>query len=142
MTRFPTIAAAAFLAFALPAAAQAGTVSVDLSGVRAGGTLYVQLQTRDQFLGPGRVAGQIVQAPQAGSLRVDLGEVAPGDYAVTVWHDDNGNQQFDMDARGMPADGWATSNGGALRGPPGFDQARLAVPAGGASVPLALRYGR
>src|SRR6185295_955191 len=123
MTRFPLLAAAAALAFAFPAAANAGSVSVDLTGVRAGGTLYGQLQTRDQFLGPARTAGQIVQAPQAGSLRIDLGEVAPGDYAVTVWHDDNGNQRFDVDARGAPADGWATVNAEGLRGQPSFDQA-------------------
>jgi uncharacterized protein (DUF2141 family) len=135
-------AAAAALAFALPAAAHAGTVSVDLTGLRAGGTLYVQLQTRDQFLGPARIAGQIVQAPQAGSLRIDLGEVAPGDYAVTVWHDDNGNQRFDVDAHGIPADGWATANADSLRGQPAFDQARLTVPAGGLNIPLALHYGR
>lgn len=140
MTRLSTIAAALILA--LPAAAQAGTVAVDLSGLRAGGTLYVQLQTRAQFLGADRIAGQIVQAPPAGTLSVDLGDVPAGDYAVTVWHDDNANQRFDIDAGGAPADGWATANSDGLRGQPTFEQVRLTIPAEGLRVPLALHYGR
>jgi len=131
--------AAVALAFALPVAAQAGTVSVDLTGLRAGGTLYVQVQTREQFLGQARIAGQIVAATQPGSLSVDLGEIAPGDYAVTVWHDSNGNSQFEMGAQGQPADGWAMAN--RLRGAPTFEQVRLTVPATGLRVPLAVAYG-
>jgi uncharacterized protein (DUF2141 family) len=140
MTRSASIAAA--LALALPATVQAGTVSVELSGLRAGGTLYVQLQTRAQFMGADRAAGQIVEAPPAGTLSLDLGEVAAGDYAVTVWHDDNGNRRFDVDQHGAPADGWAAANVAGPSGQPTFDQVRLAIPAQGMRVPLTLRYGR
>lgn len=141
MTRFSTILAA--LALAGPAAAAAAPVTVDLSGLRTGGTLYVQLQTRDQFLGPQRTAGQRIAAPAAGALSVDLGDVPPGDYAITVWHDDNGNNQYDIDPRtGEPLDGWATVGADALRARPTFDQVRVAVPAAGLRLPLALRYGR
>jgi uncharacterized protein (DUF2141 family) len=141
MIRFATFATA--LALAFPAAALAGPVSVDLSGLRAGGALYVQLQTRAQFMGAERVAGRIVAAPAAGSLSLDLGDVPPGDYAITIWHNDNGNHLFDMDpSTGAPADGWATVNGEALSGRPAFDQIRFAIPAEGLRVPLVLHYGR
>lgn len=141
MTRFSTIAAA--LALAAPGAAGAGPVAVDLSGLRAGGTLYVQLQTRDQFLGPRRTAGQRIATPAAGALSVDLGEVPPGDYALTVWHDYNGNNQYDVDpGTGAPLDGWAAVGAGTLRARPTFDQVRVAVPAAGLRIPLALRYSR
>jgi uncharacterized protein (DUF2141 family) len=134
---------AALLVLAAPAALQAGPVRVDLSGVHAGGTLYVQLQTRAQFLGAERSAGQLIQAPQAGALSVDLGEVPPGDYAVTVWHDDNGNQQFDVDPRtGRPLDGLAMAPVAGLRGPPTFDQLKVTIPAAGLAVPLAMHYTR
>lgn len=140
MSRLILIAASALT---LPAAAQAGNVQIDLSGLRAGGTLYVQVQTRDQFLGAGRAAGRIVEAPAAGTLSVDVGEVPAGDYAVTVWHDDSGNNQFDVNPRtGAPADGWATANADGLRSRPTFDQVRLSIPATGAHIPLALHYGR
>lgn len=135
--------AAALMALSVPATASAAPVRIDLSGLRAGGTLYVQLQTRSQFLGAQRAAGRVVQAPQAGTMSVDLGEVPPGDYAVTVWHDDNSNRQFDVDPQtGRPMDGIAGPNIETLRGPPTFDQVSLAVPASGLALPLALRYGR
>jgi uncharacterized protein (DUF2141 family) len=140
MTRLPHFAAAA-LALMLPAAAQAGPVTVDLSGLRAGGTLYVQVQTREQFLGETRVGGRIVPAPQAGSLSVEIGDVAPGDYAITIWHDANGNNQFDMGARGRPADGWAMVNGDRLRGQPTFDVVKLTIPADALRLPVAVSYG-
>ena len=140
MTRLPLSAAAA-LALALPAAAHAGPITVDLTGLRAGGTLYVQVQTREQFMGPARVGGRVVAAPQAGSLSVEIGEVPPGDYAVTIWHDANGNNQFDMGTRGQPADGWAMANGDRLRGQPTFDVVKLTIAADALRLPLAVSYG-
>jgi uncharacterized protein (DUF2141 family) len=135
MTRLPYFAVAA-LALVLPAAAWAGPVTVDLTGLRAGGTLYVQVQTRAQFMGPARAGGRIVAAPQAGSLSVDLGEVPPGDYAITIWHDAKGNNRFDMGT-----DGWAMTNGDRLRGQPTFEIVKLAIPADALRLPLAVSYG-
>ncbi len=140
MKRLPLLAAAA-LALVLPAAAQAGPVTVDLTGLRAGGTLYVQVQTREQFMGQARVAGRVVTAPSAGSLSVEIGDVAPGDYAVTIWHDANGNNQFDMGTGGQPADGWAMANGDRLRGQPTFDVVKLTIPTDALRLPLAVSYG-
>lgn len=135
--------AAALLALAMPVAASAGPVRVELGGLRAGGTLYVQLQTRAQYLGADRVAGQIVRAPAAGALSVDLGEVPPGQYALTIWHDDNDNSRFDVNPRtGRPADGTAMLHAESLRAQPTFDQVSFAVSAAGVTLPLVLHYGR
>lgn len=141
MTRFSILAAA--LALTAPAVAAAAPVRIELSGLRAGGTLYVQLQTREQYMGADRAAGRIVRAPAAGALNLDLGEVPPGQYALTVWHDDNGNSRFDVDPRtGRPADGLAVLHAETLRARPTFDQISFAVPAEGLALPLALQYGR
>jgi uncharacterized protein (DUF2141 family) len=135
------IALAAILS--IPAIAQAADVKVDLSGVRAGGDLYVQLQTRSQFMTGARAYGQIVRAPAAGALSVTVKDVAPGDYAVTIWHDDNSNRKFDVDpATGRPTDGWATVNAEALRGPPAFDQVKSTVGDTALTLALPLHYGR
>lgn len=129
-------------ALTLPTAALAGPVTADLSNLRAGGTLYVQLQTRAQFMGNDRAAGEIVRAVPAGQFSVELGEVPPGEYAISVWHDDNNNGQFDVGPRGMPEDGLAAVGGEALRGAPSFDQLKFTVTAPPARIPLALHYGR
>jgi uncharacterized protein (DUF2141 family) len=141
MTNFLTIVAS-LTALGTAVAAQAAPVEIDLTGLRAGGRLYVQLQTRDQYMGQARAAGRIVEAPAAGSLGLNF-DVPPGDYAATVWHDDDGNNRFDVDpATGRPLDGWATINADKLHAAPTFDDVKLAVTAAGAKVPLALRYGR
>ena len=128
---------------AVAAPASAANVRVELSGLRAGGTLYVQAQTREQFLGEARAGGERIEMPRAGTLTVELGELPPGDYAVTVWHDDNGNGRFDIDpASGRPLDGLASLQPQDLRGPPSFDQVKITVPEAGATVPLALQYAR
>lgn len=129
-------------AFALPTAAFAAPVTADLSGLRAGGTLYVQLQTRAQFLGQERAAGEIVRTVPAGTLSVALGEIPPGDYALTVWHDDNGNDRFDVGAGGMPQDGLAVSNSAGLRARPAFDEVKFTVGVAPVRVALPLYYAR
>jgi uncharacterized protein (DUF2141 family) len=147
MIRFATLLAG--LVLTLPttvpasASAPAGDVRINLSGVRAGGTLYVQLQTREQFMTEARAYGELVEAPAAGALAVTLEDVAPGDYAVSVWHDEDGNGRFDVDpATGKPLDGIAMIGADTLRGAPVFDQARMSVGVEGANLALPLRYGR
>ena len=123
-------------------AAQAAPVEIDLTGLRAGGRLYVQLQTRDDYLGPRRQAGKIVDAPTAGALSLNF-DVPPGDYAATVWHDDDGNGKFDVDpATGRPLDGWAMASSAVPVATPTFEQVKVAVPAAGLKVAMPLHYGR
>jgi uncharacterized protein (DUF2141 family) len=126
--------------FALPA--QAANLSVHLEGVRAaGGTLYVTVQTREQFMQDNGTAGTVIAAPREGAHDFSY-DVPPGDYAVSVWHDDNGNSRFDMSESQMPLDGWAMTNGETLRGEPTFDQVRTPVGSAPAAVRLTMNYGR
>lgn len=131
------------LAAALPAAAAASTVTLDLSGIRAGaGALYVSLQTRDQFMKPTGSYGTIIAKPAAGARTVTLPNVASGTYAASVWHDVNGNGKWDTDERGMPLDGWAMLNADTLRAKPTFDQVSFTVGDAPAALKLGMRYGR
>jgi uncharacterized protein (DUF2141 family) len=99
---------------AAPAAAEG--LNVDLSGVRSsGGSLYVSVQSREQFMKDGGTASTMVSSPGAGSHQFSFA-VPAGEYAVSVWHDDNGNGKFDKSESHMPLDGWAMTNGAALRG--------------------------
>lgn len=141
MSKFIPIAAV-LAAFATAGAASAAPLELDLAGLRAGGKLYVQVQTREQFLGANRAAGQMIDAPAAGNLVLTF-DVPPGDYAATVWHDDNGNGVYDVNpGTGEPLDGWAAVHGDGLTARPTFDQVKLAIPAAGVKAALTLHYGR
>jgi uncharacterized protein (DUF2141 family) len=129
-------------ALSIAAPAQAANLTVDLDGVRAaGGTLYVTVQTREEFMQQRGTAGTVLSRPQAGAHRFGY-EIPAGDYAISVWHDDNGNGRFDKDESFMPLDGWAMTNSAALRGEPTFDQVRTPVGSAPASVRLTMTYGR
>ncbi|MES1201129.1 MAG: DUF2141 domain-containing protein [Pseudomonadota bacterium] len=118
-------------------AAEARDVRVTLNGVEArGGSLLAALQTTDQFLkGPG--AYNLGQTATPGTVTLVFPNVAPGDYAFALMHDEDGDSQMKMDANTqMPLEGWALSNGDALRGPPTFDAAKFTVPDTGGDVTL------
>ncbi|MBU3077477.1 DUF2141 domain-containing protein [Sphingomonas quercus] len=78
-----------------------------------------------------------VAAAQAGDVRFD--DLAPGDYAVSLFHDQNGNGRLDKMLI-VPTEGIGFSNNPRLRfGPPSFAQARIAV-TGHVEATVALRY--
>lgn len=133
---------ASLAGLALAAPAWAAPLTVDLEGVRAArGTLYVSVQTREQFMQESGIAGSVVTSPQAGSHRFGY-ELPAGEYAISVWHDDNGNGAFDKDERFVPLDGWALPHSERLRGEPEFDQVKTVIGDSPAAVRLAMAYGR
>lgn len=64
-----------------------------------------------------------------------------GTYAVAVYHDEDGDHDFDRTLLGLPAEGYGFSNDApALVGLPSFEDARVEVPAGGARLTIRMRY--
>lgn len=147
MTHFKTSALTSLATAALIAAsatpAFAGDVTLTLEGIQAApGDLYVSMQTAEQFMQPRGSYGEIVKAPAAGSRTITMKDVKPGDYAISVWHDIDGDRQFDRAANGIPLDGWTTVNGEALRDTPKFEQVKLSVPADGKALTLKMVYAK
>lgn len=133
---------AAVGALAVAAPAHASSLTVQLEGVRGtGGTLFVSVQTREQFMQERGTAGSVLTSPQSGPHRFSFA-VPAGEYAVSVWHDDNGNGRFDKDDSHVPLDGWALTNSQGFRGEPSFDQVRMRVSDAPSSVRLSMTYGR
>lgn len=79
-----------------------------------------------------------VPAAQAATLRV--GDLASGDYAIALIHDENGNGRLDT-RFGIPIEGVGFSNNPRLLfGPPSFAAARFAVTDGATDETVKLRY--
>ena len=139
---FKTLSLAAAAAFSLAAPAMAEDVTVTLTGVQArGGVLLASLQTRGQFMQPSGTHGERIADPASGAVRVTFRNVAPGDYALMVLHDEDGDGQMKMNGY-MPAEGWAMVNGDTLRATPTFDQVKFAVSASGAGISVPMSYPR
>lgn len=137
-----TLSLAAVAALSLTAPVMAGDVTVTLTGVQArGGALLASLQNQGQFMQPAGAYGDRVVDPTAGTVRVTFHNVAAGDYALMVLHDEDGDSQMKMDGY-MPAEGWAMVNGEALRAAPTFDQVKFTVAASGAALSVPMSYPR
>ncbi|MCX2980203.1 DUF2141 domain-containing protein [Halieaceae bacterium IMCC14734] len=66
-------------------------------------------------------------------------EVEPGEYAVSVHHDNNDNGKMDTNFIGIPKEPLGLSNGAVPKyGPPKYKDAVFSVGADGASMPIKL----
>jgi uncharacterized protein (DUF2141 family) len=63
-----------------------------------------------------------------GTAQVEFADVAPGEYALSVFHDENDNGELDTGFMGIPREPIGASNDARGRfGPPRFDDARFDV---------------
>jgi uncharacterized protein (DUF2141 family) len=139
---FKTLSLAAAAAFSLAAPAMAEDVTVTLTGVQArGGVILAALQTEAQFMQQAGTYGERITDPASGVVRVTFRNVAAGDSALMVLHDEDGDGQMKMNGY-MPAEGWAMVNGDTLRATPTFDQVKFTVAASGADLSVPMSYPR
>lgn len=139
MTRLktPALLAASLM---ITGAAFAEPLTVTVDGIEArGGKLYVGVQTEAQFMKNEGVAGQILDAPAAGTFSATF-DLPVGRYAVAVWHDIDANGVFDVDENGIPVDGWSSPRAESLRAAPTFDEASVDVAEGGTTVSMQMIY--
>lgn len=123
------------------AACQAGkpSVQVRVSGFkRAGGTVRVVLYDRDGWLKKGGSLRKVrVPVKSGGPVDVCIAVPKPGQYAVAVHHDLNGNRDKDL------SDGGGFSRNpkiGLLSNRPKYAQTWFEVGAGPKVVPVTLMY--
>lgn len=72
--------------------------------------------------------GKIVEIKEAGQVTVTIEDLPEGTYAVSVFHDENGNGELDKNLFGVPKEPYGFSNDakGSL-GPPSFEDAGFPV---------------
>lgn len=116
------LAALLSLATALPAAAQNGTVTITVTGIRNGqGNLLANLceDATARFPGMCMTHAGLGKAEE-GATTVGFTNVPPGRYALQVFHDEDGNM-----IPNIPPEGYAFGNDAAW--PPTFDKAAFDV---------------
>ena len=120
-------------------AAQAGDLTVRLTGARdGGGKVYATLNSRETFMRAG--GHNAVVDPASGEVTVTFHDVPAGDYAFMAYHDENGDGQMGRSPTGMPSEGWAMSNADQLMGPPTFEVLKFSVAGAGATISVPLNY--
>jgi len=107
----------------------------------AGDTARI-VQSRPAVAGDSSKAGKTAKSKiENGQAVCVFGDVAPGNYAIAVFHDNNGNGKLDRNFIGMPKEGVGASNGAVGKfGPPKFDDARFSYKGGQQRLTIHVRY--
>lgn len=134
------------LALAAPAllgAGASGDVTATVTGLRSSqGQVLACLTARPQAFpdcdkDPDAPA---LRVPADASVELDFGPVAPGRYAISLFHDENGNGRLDK-ALMLPKEGYGFSRDAPVRfGPPRFASAAFTVGAQDAHQSIRMRY--
>ncbi len=76
-----------------------------------------------------------------GRVRHTFYDLAYGRYAVSVMHDENGNNQLDTNILGIPKEGYGVSNNAkGTFGPPSFDKAAFTVDRPQQTIQIRMNY--
>ncbi len=123
-----------------------GEVRLDVRvvGVRAAAgnvTITVYPDDPQRFLAPrGKIARVRVPATRPATVAC-LPVAAPGTYAIAVYHDEDGDRNFNRSMIGLPTEGYGFSNDAPVTlGPPSFASARFTARPGDNPVVITLKY--
>jgi uncharacterized protein (DUF2141 family) len=121
-------------------------LTVQVTGVRAAkGEMAVTLYPDDakRFLAPHSKLARVRAVAQAPMTTACFWLPAPGFYAVSVYHDENANHDFDRTVLGLPAEGFAFSNDPPTpTALPPFKAVRFKAGDGETRIKVKLRYLR
>jgi uncharacterized protein (DUF2141 family) len=127
----------------LMAASDAGDVGARVTGLRSSkGEVLACLTARPAtFPECDRdPQAKILKVPAAASVDLDFGPVAAGRYAMSLFHDENGNGRLDKRLM-IPREGYGFSrNAPVVMGPPSFASAAFEVGAAGHHETIRMRY--
>lgn len=112
---------------------ESSTLTVKIQGLRSakGQVGILVFPGKDGFPSDRHKAIRQILLPLTGtSVTHNFINLPSGNYAVTVMHDENGNNELDVNFLGIPKEGYAFSgNGSALLGPPSFEKAAVRLEA-------------
>lgn len=121
--------------------AQSTSLEVTVKNIKGTkGTIRVGLFDKEENFLKTAVKGKVVNASGT-EVKVIFEDLPPGEYAVSVIHDENGNEKLDTKAMGIPKEGFAFGNNamGAF-GPPKFDQAKIKLEGNPVQQIITMKY--
>jgi uncharacterized protein (DUF2141 family) len=108
--------------------AQDFKIEVEITGFKndKGAALIVLYNTKDSFLRKGIQTGKTVVKNK--KAYIVFSNLPKGEYAVSMYHDENANGKLDANFVGIPKEGYASSNGAkGFMGPPKFEDAKFSL---------------
>ncbi len=107
----------------------------------AKGSIYVAVFDRQEyFLNTEKMrAQQIVPVSQVGRVNISFTDLPPGTYAISCFHDVNGNGQLDKNWMGIPTEPYGFSNNARPKfRAPNWAEAKFELNAAGGEIMIRL----
>ncbi len=123
--------------------AKAAELRIKVTELRSNdGDVHVAVYDRpESFPKGGAMAAEKVMPASPDGVLAAFAGLAPGAYAVAVYHDENANHDFDQGIFGIPLEGYAFSNGAAVfLGPPDFAEAAVRLGSEGTEIIIPMTY--
>lgn len=144
---YRSIIAALVLASAAVPAARAqdasGALTVQLAGLESQGAVMIQLFASEAGYTGGQAADARRVVVDAATEEARFEGLAPGQYAIRLFHDVNGDGQFNTNPFGIPLEPFAFSNNASGSfGPASWSQAVFALSAGENTHAIAVGGGQ
>lgn len=135
--KFTLAAIAMFVYLPLPAQHE---LTVIVEGVRSKkGSIMVGLFRTDEAFLKTPAYGKVVAVEDSG--KIVFGNIEPGEYGISVIHDENDNSKLDTHALGIPKEGFAFGNNAmGVFGPPSFNKCKISIDRPGVRHVLRMRY--
>lgn len=129
------------VAIALPAFS--AELTVDVQNLRSGGgNVHFAIYAAPESFpsSKGMLKDQIIPVNDKSAAAVFSG-LAPGVYALAVFHDENANHEFDKGFLDIPLEGYGFSNDAKVFfGPPDFADAAVEVVENGSKISISMVY--
>ncbi|MCM2680194.1 DUF2141 domain-containing protein [Echinimonas agarilytica] len=111
------------------ASATAADIALVIEGYeQIQGTSYISIYNSQASYDAEKNAVFLAQmAPASHTLRITLHDLADGEYAVKMFHDENDNGQLDTNMLGIPSEPYGFSNEAGAFGPASFEDAKVTV---------------
>lgn len=103
------------------------------------GQVNIAICTRETFMRRCAISRNV--PARRGEVSALFARVPAGQYAVTAFHDEDGDGRIGRNAMGIPTEGYGFSrNAMGRQGPPSFADAAVPISASGGRVVINLRY--
>ena len=118
-----------------------GRIDVVVTNIKGQtGTIRVGLFDNENDFLEKAIAGKVVKV-NGGKAVVSFEALEEGEYAVSIFHDENSNEQLDTNVIGIPKEGFGFGNNAmGTFGPPSFEKAKVKVRDGTVLQEIALKY--
>lgn len=106
---------------------EAGKMTIKFNNVNIEnkGTIYFAIYTEGNFMTQNYFKSEMIKVEEGADFTVSFDDVPYGTYAVSAYHDINGNQQMDFNESGMPTEDYAMSGTPNPMGPPNWEEVKF-----------------